>query len=275
MYGSVMAKIPVYQQLAAELHAAIEAGTYPPGSALPVITDLAEERGVNQHTVRQAYKLLESQGAVSILGRHGTIVRTPAIRIPLSRYGRVLAPGGTRGPWETATADLGLDGRVETVDVGEVPAETDVADALGVEPGDPVHRRRRRATIAGQTHHTQTAWYPLSVAERVGLVNTETIVGGIYGAMTGAGMPPAELDETVTARMPTPEESAELRSGAGVPLLLVERVTRDQTGAAVELLRVVAPADRTVLAYDRLPLGGARDTPKPPPNATPAGPSGE
>jgi GntR family transcriptional regulator len=252
-----MAKIPVYQQLAAELHAAIEAGTYPPGSALPVITDLAEDRGVNQHTVRQAYKLLESQGVVSILGRHGTVVRTPAIRIPLSRYGRVMAPGGSRGPWETATADLGLDGRMETIDVGEVPAGPDIADVLEIEPGASVHRRRRRATIAGQTHHTQTAWYPLHVAERVGLIGTEKVVGGIYGAMTGAGMPPAEMDETVTARMPTPEEAAELRTKAGIPLLLVERITRDQEGAVVELLRVVTPADRTVLAYDQLPLGRA------------------
>lgn len=247
---------PEYRRLAEEFRSLIKDRTYPPGSKLPRIADVAAERELADRTVRQAYQLLESWGLVNVVRKGGTVVREPAIRVPLSRYGQVLAPGGTRGPWETATADLGLDGRMETVDVGEVPAEADVAEALGVEPGEPVHRRRRRATIAGQTHHTQTAWYPLSVAERVGLVNTESVVGGIYGAMTGAGMPPAELDETVTARMPTPEESAELRTGASIPLLLVERVTRDQDGATVELLRVVAPADRIVLAYDRLPLGG-------------------
>jgi GntR family transcriptional regulator len=147
---------------------------------------------------------------------------------------------------------------METFDVREVPSEADVADVLGVEPGELVHQRRRRATIAGRTHHLQTAWYPLPVAERAGFVGTEGVVGGIYGAMTGAGMPPVELDETVTARMPTPEESAELQTAASTPLLLVERVTRDQEGTVVELLRVVAPADRTILAYDRLPLENPR-----------------
>lgn len=251
-----MAKIPVYQQLAAELRAAIEAGTYPTGTALPVITDLAAERGVNQHTVRQAYKLLESQGLVSILGRHGTVVRPPVVRVPLSRYGEVLAPGGSRGPWETTTFNLGLAGRMAMVDVGQVPADEHIAAALGVEPGVDVHRRRRRAMLGEELHHLQTAWYPIDVADRAGLTRAETVVGGIYGAMTGAGWPPAELDETVSARMPTTTEAAELRIGSGVPLLLVERVTRDRTGRVVELVHITAPADRIELSYDRLPLTG-------------------
>lgn len=142
------------------------------------------------------------------------------------------------------------------IDVGEVTAEGDVAAALGIEPGIPVHRRRRRATIGEAVHHHQTAWYPIDVAERAGLTGAETVVGGIYGAMTGAGMPPADLDETVTARMPTDKEAAGLRMGHGTPLLLIERITRDSSGRPVELLRVIAPADRTELTYDRLRLGG-------------------
>lgn len=252
-----MPKIPTYQRLAMELRALIEQNTYPPGSTLPRITDLAEQHGVNEHTVRQAYAWLEAQGLVNVLKRHGTIVRDrTVIRIPLSRYGKVMTPGGNRGPWETATADLGLDGRMTMIDVGQVPADNSVAAALDVEPGADVHRRRRRAMLGEEVHHIQAAYYPVDVAERAGLINAETIVGGIYGAMAGAGWPPADLDETVSARMPTPDETRELKTGAGVPLLLVERITRDQTGRVVELVRITAPADRIELSYDRLPLPG-------------------
>jgi len=253
-----MSKIPTYQKLAMELHTLIEQGTYPPGSTLPRITDLAEQRGLNEHTVRQAYAWLEAKGLVSVLKRHGTIVRDrTTIRVSLSRYGKVLAPGGSRGPWETATFELGLAGRMAMVGVEQIAADQSVATALGVEPGTTVHRRRRRALIDDEIHHLQTAFYPPDIADRAGLTGAETIVGGIYGAMTAAGWPPVELDETVRARMPEPDEAAELHIGNGVPLLLVERITRDRTGRTVELLRITAPADRIELSYDRLPLGEA------------------
>lgn len=252
-----MPKIPTYKRLAGEIRALIEAGTYPPGTTLPRITDLAEERGVNEHTVRQTYKWLESQGLVTVRGRFGTIVRDrTVIRVPLSRYRSVLTPGGARGPWETATHNLGLDGRMVAVDVGEIPADDRVAEALGVEPGSSVHRRRRQAMIGDDVHHVQTAYYPADVAERAGLTGAETIVGGVYGAMTGAGWPPAELDETVRARMPEAGEMRDLRTGTGVPILLIERTTRDQSGRAIEFLCITAPADRIELTYDHLPLPG-------------------
>jgi GntR family transcriptional regulator len=53
-----------------------------------------------------------------------------------------------------------------------------------------------------------------------------------------------------------------MRLGPGVPVVTVERVTRDQDGLPVELLRVVAAGDRTELVYDDLPLapGTGRST---------------
>ena len=249
-----MAKIPVYQQLAAELRAAIEAGTYPPGSALPVITDLANQRGVNQHTVRQAYKLLETQGLVSILGRHGTVVRPPIIRIPLSRYGKVLIPG-PRGPWETITAELGLDGVMNVLGAENITAPDDVAEALGLEPGVQVHQRRRAAMIGADTHHYQVVWYPIDIADQIGLTGPEKVVGGIYAAMVRTGRPPAEVDEVIRFRAPTQAEATGLRTSPTSMLAVIDRLTRDRAARAVELLRVTVPTDRVELMYDRLPIG--------------------
>jgi GntR family transcriptional regulator len=251
-----MAKIPVYQQLAAQLRAAIEAGAYPPGSALPVITDLADQRGVNQHTVRQAYKLLEAQGLVSILGRHGTVVRPPVIRIPLSRYGKVLTPG-PRGPWETITAELGVDGVMSVLGAENITAPNDVSEALNLEPGCQVHQRRRAAMIGTDTHHYQVVWYPIDVADQIGLTGPDKVVGGIYAAMVRVGRPPAEVDEVIRFRAPTPAEVTGLRTSPTSVLAVIDRVTRDQTAHAMELLRVTVPTDRVELMYDRLPIGEA------------------
>jgi GntR family transcriptional regulator len=78
--------------------------------------------------------------------------------------------------------------------------------------------------------------------------------GGIYGALIAAGLPPAAVDETIRGRMPTREEADLMRTGTGVPLLTVERITRGADGQALELLRVTAPADRIEFVYTNLPL---------------------
>ena len=54
-------------------------------------------------------------------------------------------------------------------------------------------------------------------------------------------------------RPPTGEEAAALRM-QGVAVLVMERITRDAAGRALEWLRIVADPARTVLAYDDLPL---------------------
>ena len=230
-------------------------GTYPAGSTLPRITDMATDRGLNDHTVRQAYKLLESWGLVSIVRKSGTIVRSPVVRIPLSRYSRVLTPGGTRGPWETVTAELGLDGTMHVLSVEDVPAEDDVAGALGLAPGTIVHQRQRAAMLGTEVHHHQTVWYPVDVAERTGISGPGKVVGGIYAAMVGAGWAPAEVDETIRFRAPSRSEISALQTTSASTLVVIDRVTRDRTGRAVELLRVTAPTDRIELVYDRLPIG--------------------
>ena len=52
---------PLFQQLAATLRAAIDAGEYPPGSRLPTENELCERYSVSRVTVRKALDEL-SQG---------------------------------------------------------------------------------------------------------------------------------------------------------------------------------------------------------------------
>ena len=55
---------PIYLQIIERLETAIAAGTYPPGSKMPSVRDLALEAGVNPNTVQRAFAELEREGLV-------------------------------------------------------------------------------------------------------------------------------------------------------------------------------------------------------------------
>lgn len=251
----------LYQEVAEQIRQKIADGTYSPGAPLPSIKDLMSEYDVSRTTVRAALKVLFDDGLLNPgRGQRKTTVRdSRRIRIPFSRYDSVVQPGGSAGPWETACAEQGLDGQMKTVAVDTRPVGQDDAELLGVEPGSDVTYRLRHACIGDEVLQVQQAWYPAGIALQAGLGFPSKIRGGVYGALTAAGLKPAAVDETIRGRMPTREEANLMRTGTGVPLLTVERITRGAEGQVLELLRVTAPADRIEFVYNNLPLadGGA------------------
>ncbi|TDC18416.1 GntR family transcriptional regulator [Streptomyces sp. 8K308] len=245
-----------YRDLAEELRQRINAGEFPAGSTLPRIVDLIDQYGLARQTVRDAIGELVDEGLVATLGKGGTQVRhRTAVRIPLARYTRVLRPGGSRGPWETALANQGLDGRMRVVAVTRGPGPADVAAALGVDQESDLLYRQRHATIGEiDVVQLQHAWYSAALADSAGIAGDGKIKGGILAALAAAGITPASLSEQVRARPPLPNETTPLKIGGKVAVLEVERVTKDAQGRVLEVLRSVAPADRIQLTYDDLPL---------------------
>jgi DNA-binding transcriptional regulator YhcF (GntR family) len=68
-------EVPVVQQIAGGLRQALLAGALQPGDGLPSSRSLARDLGVHFNTVAQAYRLLESEGWLSLKRRAGTVVR--------------------------------------------------------------------------------------------------------------------------------------------------------------------------------------------------------
>jgi DNA-binding transcriptional regulator YhcF (GntR family) len=54
--------LPIYQQMITSLKEMIANGTYPPGSRMPSVRELAMEAGVNPNTVQRAFAELERDG---------------------------------------------------------------------------------------------------------------------------------------------------------------------------------------------------------------------
>ena len=67
--------VPLYEQIAVRLKAAVATGELRPADALPSVRQLAGRLRINPATVVQAYRSLESDGFVEIRQGAGTYVR--------------------------------------------------------------------------------------------------------------------------------------------------------------------------------------------------------
>lgn len=245
-----------YKDIAADLARRIADGEWGQGGEIWPLPRFMEHYGVAKETIRQALATVEDQGLITIRYGHRAKVRsrTP-IRIPLSRYGEVLAPGGDKGPWETACAAQGVDGRMDLVRVEHIRATAELAESFGVALRSKVVLRVRRAWVGDEVVQIQHAWYPGDLAAMAeALAGSTKIRGGVLAKLIEAGIQPLLADETVTSGFPSPDETEELSIGSRVPVMRIRRVTTDEAGRVIEIVRIVAPADRVELAYDRLPL---------------------
>jgi DNA-binding transcriptional regulator YhcF (GntR family) len=66
--------VPSFEQVRAQIAAAIERGDLQPAVRLPTVRSMAAELGLAVNTVARAYRELELEGLVRTDGRHGTFV---------------------------------------------------------------------------------------------------------------------------------------------------------------------------------------------------------
>lgn len=67
---------PLYVQIISQIREQVSSGVLKPGDELPSIRELADNLGINLHTVRSAYLKLRDQGIIDLrLGRRARIAR--------------------------------------------------------------------------------------------------------------------------------------------------------------------------------------------------------
>ncbi|MGB3437863.1 MAG: GntR family transcriptional regulator [Actinophytocola sp.] len=244
-----------YRELASALRTAIQAGTFPTGSTLPKQEEIADEHGVNVNTVRKAVGVLEAEGLVTPVRRKGTVVRArpPMKRLGIERY--------AKSKWKFGlvafAADREASGRAwkrgdQTNEVSRVEADAKVAEALGVEEGSPVFKRARLIKDAGVPTHTLTSYYRPEHVEGTPLVDPKpgtATPGGGFAVLTMQGLEPEDITETVSARMPTPDELKILELPAGEPVMELHRTTYTADGVPAEFARGVHAASRFSWSY--------------------------
>ena len=67
---------PIYEQLKEQIVIGIASGSLKPGEQLPSIRQMAEDLGVNLHTINKAYNQLKADGLLRIDRRKGAVVNS-------------------------------------------------------------------------------------------------------------------------------------------------------------------------------------------------------
>ncbi|MFI6886729.1 GntR family transcriptional regulator [Streptosporangium canum] len=219
-----------FEQIADELRKQILDGTYPPGEPLPHTRDLLDRFDVSATTLTRALKILKEQQLVWRVGNRGMVVqeRQP---VTVDITPSDLAAKGS-GSWEVVCRRANVAGRM-VMGVREEPAAPDVAQTLRIPSDAPVLKRARVGMVASWPVCMKEMYYPLDLAES----------------------PPVTVVRQLTSARPaTDEEAAQLKLSRGSWVLTVERVSRDEAGRLVELLRFVANPLRVRLLEEDLPL---------------------
>ncbi|MGI5337705.1 GntR family transcriptional regulator [Streptomyces sp. CA-181903] len=252
--GSIQRPGALYQQVAAEIRNAISAGEFPPGAPLPSETQLIERYKVSRPTVRNAIAALRSEGLIEVVHGKGSFVRptpVPALTIhrTITRHDSATYVLGHR--WETAEPPQVY--RTETtaatgplLELGEGEALV-VADRILADPSAGTRALHRTLIPESVIKGTPLADMPDADPEKV------------YAELAAAGRD-LTWTETVSARMPQPEERAALGISEATPVLRTVRVTYDGTARPIAAEELLVDAALAQVAFR---ITAAEDAPAP------------
>ena len=238
------ADVPLFAQLKAALHAAIEAGVYGPGEMIPTEQQLQRLAGISRSTVRQAVGDLVAQG---ILQRHvgkGTFVAP-------------LPVGAGLHDLMSFTQTMRAQGRVPGARVFEIAtamAPAPIAEALGLIRGESVLKIERVRTADGEVIGLHTSYLPTRYGYMLSIEDF-TQTGSLYLALARKyKVVFTRAEATVEATVANDREAGLLGLEPKGAVLLVQQVTFTADGRPVEFARELYRGDRYRFFGLRLPV---------------------
>lgn len=217
--------LPKHHQVYLVLRQQIREGVYDPNAPLPPEKELARQFGVSRITVRRALERLEREAAIDRQRGRGTFLR------PDSAQPHVAA--SLSGFIENLIA-MGLRTEVRVLSLDYVSATTKVASALGIAPGSVVQKAIRIRAHAGVPFSYLTTWLPESIGRTFdadALRDTPLLV-----LLDRAGIKASSAQQTITAKLATPDIAGYLGLQPGEPVLSITRIVLDVEGRAVEFI---------------------------------------
>lgn len=236
---------PPSRQIADELRLAITSGELAPGERLPSARELANKYGVTHVTGNQALNVLKAEGLVDARPGRGVFVRERQRRRRVTRDRRVHRD--ERGYYFDPQAKHWVAVVPPVLTRGAVPDH--IAPLLKIPAGSEVIiRDRRMGEPDGPVLQLATSYLPAELTRGTQLERPDSGPGGIYDRLEEMGHQ-LHWSETITARMPTPEEVTLLRIAPGVPVLRILRVTLNQHDQPLEVNDTRMAADQFEVSY--------------------------
>lgn len=236
-----------YRQVADELRAAIRRGDFQAGAPLPSQPDLARQYGLNQTSINRAIAILRAEGLIRVEhGRGAFVQEIPAVK----RVRRIPRVGSGGSSFADEILKAGLVPRTLLANLATVPAPADIADMLGIRPGDKVVRRIRHMFASDRPVQLAMSYIPLAVAGSQDIALPDTGPTGLFQRLAARGHPVVRFVEEIEARLPRTEESDFLRLTEAQVVLEVARTAYDANDRPVEAVINVFPSQQWRLSYE-------------------------
>jgi len=219
---------PLYVQTKALLEHALEAGEWPPGTAIPAEVALAARFGVSQGTVRKAIGALAAENLLVRRQGKGTFVATHTEE-PASNF-RFLRIRRNDGRPEYPGSRL--------IDLRRGKAGAEVARALAIKQGDGIYILRRILDYASRPVVLDEITLPASLFNGLTRARFSGYPGSMYGFFeTEFGVRMLRAEERLYAVAADRTAAELLDVAAGAPLLAVDRISFTYGDRPVEVRR--------------------------------------
>lgn len=228
-----------WTRIAHEIADAIGRGIYAPGQRLPSEHVLAQQFGVNRHTIRRSIATLGQLGLVRSTQGSGTYVEEFAVDLVL----------GKRTRNRHSLAQAGLKGGMKVLASSCEAADAGVAQALQIPAGTQVLHLVVLGDGGGQPLHVSDRYFPLP--RFAGLDAHLQESGSITQAFARLGVTDYTRQQSrISARLPTAEVAEHLRQAVTRPALQVTSVNLDTDARPIEFARTWFAGDRVTLTVD-------------------------
>lgn len=226
--------VALWRQIADRIRASIAQGDYDATGMVPPETQLAEQFGVNRHTVRSALAALGQEGIVRAVQGRGTMIdRKDKFTFPIARRTRF-----TEGIGDQAK---GLEGLLLSSAVEAAGAA--VAKWLALEPEARVIRLEVLRKADGRALSRSTSWFPADRFEQIDGAFRRT--GSVTRALREYGVDDYLRAVTeVSATHAEPDDVAQLALTPGAIVLVTRALNTDMQGLPIQYAVTRFPADR-------------------------------
>ncbi|OEJ39788.1 GntR family transcriptional regulator [Streptomyces agglomeratus] len=222
-----------YARIAAHYADLITSGQLQPGTLLPSIKNLSEEWSVSTATAEKALRKLRNEGLIRGIHGIGTEV--------LDQPGPMSSGSQRQDRGRRTGSSWGEGERSDSHQAAVVAAPLEVAQALDIEPGAKVIRRRRVYRDRHGIVAHSTSWIPARYEKLIPqLTKSERLTGGTSLQLITAatGRPISHRIDTASARLLTAEDAQLLEldpdNPPTEPVVVMTAKFLDSDGGAVE-----------------------------------------
>lgn len=214
---------PLYTELVERIIADVEAGVLMPNQKLPAEVELARQYSVSRTTLREALGVLSSEGWIVKAHGVGTFIRP--------RPHHILE---TMESYTEAVRKSGYEAEDRVLDVAAYPLPVDVAEAAALETGTTgiLVESMRTADGVPVIYCIDYLLPPVIDGKTVEQLRAyrerHESLFGVFEEELGTELAVSVLSVTATAATPAQAEVLDIEPGA--PLLLLEGLTRDDSG---------------------------------------------